>query len=123
MFGDSPIDLLSRAIIVAAFTILGDQLSTNDATMTVMFSVFGSPILLCILGNRMFFNLKEVAEIGVNIGDWHSYSYSELIGEPSGEDQSVITTNRRKQSTESDLSSLESRILLCQGFDRQYSSE
>ena len=40
---------------------------------------FGSPTLLCAAGSRMFFNLKEAAEHGVNIGtNWSSYSHSAI---------------------------------------------
>ena len=39
----------------------------------------GSPPLLCVAGSRMFFNLKEAAEHGVNIGtNWSSYSHSAI---------------------------------------------
>lgn len=39
----------------------------------------GSPTLLCVLGNRMFFNLKEAAEHGVNVGtNWAFYSHSAI---------------------------------------------
>ena len=38
---------------------------------------FGSPTFLCIAGSRMFFNVKEAAEYGVNVGtNWSSYSHS-----------------------------------------------
>ena len=40
---------------------------------------FGSPTLLCVAGSHMFFNLKEAAEHGVNIGtNWSSYSHSAI---------------------------------------------
>ena len=39
----------------------------------------GHPTLLCVAGSRMFFNLKEAAEHGVNIGtNWSSYSHSAI---------------------------------------------
>ena len=39
----------------------------------------GSPTLLCILGSHMFFNVREAAERGVNIGtNWSSYSHSAI---------------------------------------------
>ena len=45
----------------------------------ILLSGFGSPALLCVAGSRMFFNLKEAAEHGVNIGtNWSSYSHSAI---------------------------------------------
>ena len=39
----------------------------------------GSPVLLSVLGSRMFYNLKEAAEHGVNIGtNRSSYSHSAI---------------------------------------------
>jgi hypothetical protein len=39
----------------------------------------GSPTLLCILGSRLFFNVKEAGECGVNVGtNWDSYDMSEI---------------------------------------------
>ena len=44
-----------------------------------MMTTFGAPTLLCVLGSRMFFNLKEAAEHGVNVGtNWSSYSHSAI---------------------------------------------
>lgn len=37
----------------------------------------GNPTLLCILGSRMFFNLREAVEHGVNEGtNWSSHAMS-----------------------------------------------
>ena len=46
----------------------------------------GSPTLLCILGSRMFFNLKEAAEHGVNAGtNFQSHTVSSMaFGEGNG---------------------------------------
>ena len=52
-----------------------------DDTLLVdaLLSGFGSPTLLCDLGSRMFFNLKEAAEHSVNVGtNWSSYSHSAI---------------------------------------------
>ena len=48
-----------------------------------------SPTLLSILGSRMFFNLKEAAEHGVNVGtNWSSYSHSAIhFDEPQSEEE------------------------------------
>ena len=55
---------------------------------------FGSPTLLSVAGSRMFFNLKEAAEHGVNIGtNWSSYSHSAIRfdePQPSAEPEYVI---------------------------------
>ena len=50
------------------FLIISDLSGTSDAVAVDIISVLGSPTLLCILGSRMFFNLKEAAEHGVNVG-------------------------------------------------------
>ena len=42
-------------------------------------NALGSPTLLCILGSRMFFKLKEAAEHGVNAGtNWGSHTHSSI---------------------------------------------
>ena len=57
-------------------------------------NALGSPTLLCILGSRMFFKLKEAAEHGVNGGtDWTSHTRSSIqFNEPprSGEGECVV---------------------------------
>ena len=46
---------------------------------TYFISIFGNPSFLCLLGSRMFFNLKEAAEHGVNVGtNWASYTHSAI---------------------------------------------
>lgn len=66
----------------------------NKFGMTLVVSTIlnslGSPTLLCILGSRIFFNLKEAAEHGVNVGtNWSSYSHSAIRFEepPHNEEQ------------------------------------
>lgn len=56
-------------------------------------SALGSPTLLCILGSRMFFNLKEAGEHGVNVGtNWSSHSHSAIrFDDPQHEEQYVKT--------------------------------
>ena len=72
---------MHRAICVAAFNIAGNEIDTSLVTSIVL-EALGSPILLCILGSRMFFNLKEAAEHVVNIGtNWSSYSNSAICFE------------------------------------------
>ena len=59
----------------------------------------GSPTLLSIVGNRMFYNLKEAAERGVNVGtNWSSYSHSGIRFEDPAECQMQAGTNRSSYS-------------------------
>ena len=64
------------------FCSIGNLLATKfegDSVVTVLLSALGSPTFLCVLGSRMFFNLKEAAEHGVNVGtNWSSYSRSAI---------------------------------------------
>ena len=58
--------------------IFDDRLADTIVTGAV-FQGLGSPTLLCILGSRIVFNLKEAAEHGVNVGtNWASYQHSAL---------------------------------------------
>ena len=69
----------SSAILVAVFKIIGDLLDSNNTVITATLLTLSSPTVLSILGNRMFFNLKDAAEHGVNIGtNWSSYSQSSI---------------------------------------------
>ena len=54
-----------------------------------LLQTLGSPTILCIIGSRMFFNLKEAAEHGINIGtNWSSYSHSAIrFDEPQSAEQ------------------------------------
>lgn len=52
------------------YEIAGDGFSTRDPIL----SVIGSPSFLCILGSRMFFDLKQAAKLGVNGGISHIYN-------------------------------------------------
>ena len=60
------------------------KFNTISSLVSNLLSGFGSPTLLCVFGSRMFFNLNEAAEHGVNIGtNWSSYSHSTIrFGEP-----------------------------------------
>ena len=67
-----------RAIACSIFNIVDDRTLASLVTGSVL-SALGSPTLLCILGSRMFFNLKEAGEHGVNVGtNWASYSHSAI---------------------------------------------
>ena len=84
--------MLSRAIFVAVFNIADYEIWTS-LVPAIILEAIGSPTLLCILGSRMFFNLKEAAEHGVNVGtNWSSYSHSAIrFDEPgSGQAQYVV---------------------------------
>ncbi|KZT00706.1 uncharacterized protein LAESUDRAFT_764378 [Laetiporus sulphureus 93-53] len=53
-----------------------DDIVLMSPTLTSVIQAMGSPTLLCILGSRMFFNLKEAAGHGINVGtNWSSYSH------------------------------------------------
>ena len=69
---------------------------TNSFLVDELLSGLGGPILLSIAGSRMFFNLKEAAEHGVNIGtNWSSYSHSAIrFDEPEQHSEYVIPTFR-----------------------------
>ena len=62
----------------SVFNILnGELFATTSVEVSAVFEALGSPTLLCILGSRMLFNLKEAAEHGVNIGtNWSSYTHT-----------------------------------------------
>ena len=68
-----------RAIVVAVLALSGDLLDAKNTVVVNVIGTLGNPTLLCILGSRMFFNLKEAAEYGVNVGtNWSSYSHSAI---------------------------------------------
>ena len=74
MFG-VPLNLF-RAIMVTVFVLVGDRFELGTGGSIVVLTL-GSPALLCVIGSRMFFNLKEAAEHGVNVGtNWSSHTYS-----------------------------------------------
>ena len=80
----------NRAIFVALFSIVGARLLTSNTAVEGVLNTLGRPTLLSILGSHMFFNLKEAAEHGVNIGtNWTSYTHSAIrFDKPrGGEDQ------------------------------------
>ena len=82
--------MLSRTIFVVVFALLGDILDLGTLAEVGIFLGLGSPRILCILGSRKFFNLKEAAEHGVNVGtNWSSYSHSAIRFHeaPNGENQ------------------------------------
>ena len=61
-------------------SIILESVQTDDSFLLSAFlEGLGSPTLLCILGNRVFFNLEEAAEHGVNVGtNWSSHSHSSI---------------------------------------------
>ena len=72
--------LKSSAMVSSAFIVASD---VNDAevspTFTYVLTTLGSPTFLCILGSRMFFNLKEAGEHGINVGtNWSSYHFTSI---------------------------------------------
>lgn len=68
-----------RAIFVAVFATIGDKFLFNNSAVNYIVVSLDIPTLLSILGSRMFFNLREAAEHGVNVGtNWSSYSHSAI---------------------------------------------
>lgn len=70
---------LLRAISCSVLNIVADTVNVPSLVPFVVIQSFGSPTLLCILASRLFFNLREAAERGVNVGtNWSSYSHSAI---------------------------------------------
>lgn len=66
-----------RAMACAVFSVA--TALTASFIPAAIFQSLSDPALLCILGSHMFFNVKEAAEHGVNVGtNWSSYSHSVL---------------------------------------------
>ena len=76
---------------------MGDKLNGSLVLFVhALLVTLGSPTLLCVIGSRMFFNLKEAAEDGVNVGtNWSSYSHSAIRFDETqfGELQSEYVTS------------------------------
>ena len=62
-----------------------DQFYGDSIISSNIFAIVGSASLLCVLGSRMFFNLKEASERGVNEGtDYGSHVLTRIrFDEPS----------------------------------------
>ena len=70
-----------RVLVCSIANIFNQELPVSLG-MDNSLSWFGNPTLLCIMGSRMLFNLKEAAEHGVNVGtNWSSYSHSAILFE------------------------------------------
>ena len=75
---ESDLTFSFRVICIVVFAIAEVKTATSQALAAVI-NYLGSVTLLCVLGSRMFFNLKEAAEHGVNVGtNWASYSHSAI---------------------------------------------
>ena len=61
--------LLIRVILCSVINLIDYQLEYElDSTRESIISILGSPSLLCLLGNRMFINLKEAGSSDVKGG-------------------------------------------------------
>ena len=61
--------LLLRIIFCSIINLVGYQSDYElDSTRESIVSILGSPSLLCLLGNRMFINLKEAGSSDVKSG-------------------------------------------------------
>ena len=98
---------LNSAIMCLIFSTLDDKLAPTSLIGGAIFEGLGSPTPLCILGSRLFFNLKEAAEHRVNIGtNWSSYSHSAIRFQvqQDGEPQPEYATISLKQTNSQGLS-------------------
>ena len=68
---------------------LSADIDTIPLFAYAVLSILGRASFLCIVGSHVFFNLKEAAEHGVNIGtNWSSYSHSAIrFEEPETSEQ------------------------------------
>lgn len=94
-FNEVSVNHWQRAILCSIFAIVSDMSSISEqfAAQNVI-NALGNPTLLCILGSRMFFNLREAGEAGVNegtnVGSYRSTTSSIGFQEPNdGEEQCV----------------------------------
>ena len=61
--------LLLRVIFCSIINLVDYQLEYElDSTREIIVSTLGNPILLCLLGSRMFINLKEAGSSDVKSG-------------------------------------------------------
>ena len=67
----------------------------NSFLADVLLTGLGSPTLLSVAGSRMFLNLKEAAEHGVNIGtNLSSYSHSAIrFDEPGPQNGEILSSS------------------------------
>ena len=76
MLTQNALSAISVSVIQLAGNIVVD--GSTFFVITIL-GTFGNPLLLTILGSRMFFNLKEAAEHGVNEGtNWGSHAASSI---------------------------------------------
>ncbi|EJC99475.1 uncharacterized protein FOMMEDRAFT_160533 [Fomitiporia mediterranea MF3/22] len=56
------------AVSCCVFNIVEFKVVTGNSSLAIFFDQLGSPSFLCILGSRLFFNMKEAGKLGVNEG-------------------------------------------------------
>ena len=77
-FSLSKLIAFNSALFCLLAKLLND-LAGSSLIVSALLSGLGSPTLLSVTGSRMFFNLKEAAEHGINVGtNWSSYSHSAI---------------------------------------------
>ena len=70
---------------------MGNRFSGKNPYLPSVLNALGSPTLLCILGSRLFFNLKEAGEHGVNEGtNWGSHTVSSIHFEDGPGEQRYV---------------------------------
>ena len=74
---------------ISSIAILEDMYSGGLVPVQTFLAAVANPSFLCILGSRMFFNLKEAAEHGVNMGtnvSSHEFSAMSFESPPRADD-------------------------------------
>ena len=69
----------ASAIFVSVMNIMSSKIQFTTLWGPELLEGIGNTTLLCVAGSHIFFNLKEAAEHGVNVGtNWASYSHSAI---------------------------------------------
>lgn len=63
------------AMSCSVLSLVGNRFAGSNQYLPSILNGLGSPTLQCVLGSRLFFNLKEAGERGVNEGtNWGSHT-------------------------------------------------
>ncbi|EJC99470.1 uncharacterized protein FOMMEDRAFT_160525 [Fomitiporia mediterranea MF3/22] len=65
------------AVSCCVFNIMEFKVKISNDNLAIFLQQLGSPSFLCVLGSRLFYNLKEAGKLGVNEGtSYHMKSVS-----------------------------------------------